>query len=61
MTHQNLTLVKIYMEATREQFSYLFINLMQECDPKMIYFSNLFKDMVTVYIVEGAKCKRGLS
>ena len=37
-----LKFVLIYMEATREPFSYLFINLTQECDPKLKYLSHLF-------------------
>ena len=33
ITPGNLILVQIYMEATKIPFSYLFINLTQECDP----------------------------
>ena len=42
------------MEATKMPFSYLFINLTQECDPKLKYLSNLFNDFVNVYIVDGS-------
>ena len=35
MTPGNLILVQIYMEATKIPFSYLFINLAQECDPRV--------------------------
>merc|ERR1711954_209751 len=55
MTPGNLILVHIYMEATKGPFSYLFINLTQECDPKMKYLSDLFDDYVTVFVVNGTR------
>merc|ERR1711954_275221 len=57
MTPGNLILVQIFMEATKGAFSYLFINLTQECDPKMKYLSDLFDNLgrVNVYIVEGPR------
>ena len=55
MTPGNLILVQIYMEATKGPFSYLFINLTQECDPKMKYLSDLFQDYVTVFAVNGTR------
>merc|ERR1711954_591180 len=57
LTPGNLILVQIYMEATKGPFSYLFINLTQECDPKMKYLSHLFDKIgrVNVYIVEGQR------
>ena len=45
MTPGNMILVKIYMDATKGPFSYLFINLTQECEPKVKFLSNLFDDM----------------
>merc|ERR1711954_176594 len=57
MTPGNLILVQIFMEASKGAFSYLFINLTQECDPKMKYLSHLFDNLgrVNVYIVEGPR------
>ena len=60
MAPGNMLLVKIYMEATKGSFSYLFINLTQEYDPKFKYLSHLF-DMigrVIVYIVEGPRFRK---
>ena len=36
------SLINIYIEATRDPFSYLFINLTQECEPEVKYLSQLF-------------------
>ena len=60
MTPGNLILVQIYMEATRGPFSYLFINLTQECDPKLKYLSQLFDHggIVNIYIVDGRSFKK---
>merc|ERR1711954_164972 len=57
MTPGNLILVQIFMEATKGPFSYLFINLTQECDPKMKYSSDLFDNLgrINVYKVEGQR------
>ena len=54
MTPGNMILVQIYMEATKMPFSYLFINLTQECDPRMKYLSHLFNEFVNVYVVNGS-------
>ena len=43
ITPGNLSLVNIYMEATKEPFSYLFINLTQEGKSETKYLSDLFK------------------
>ena len=43
ITPGNLSLVNIYMEATKEPFSYLFINLTQEVKSETKYLSDLFK------------------
>jgi len=42
LTPGNLELINIYMEASKDPFSYLFINLTQECNPKVKYLSKLF-------------------
>ena len=42
LTPGRLDLVDVYMEATKNPFSYLFINLTQECPPKVKYLSRLF-------------------
>ena len=54
MTPKNLIFVPIYMEATKMPFSYLFINLTQECDPRVKYLSDLFNEFVNVYVVDGS-------
>ena len=47
MTPGKLDLVNYYMEATANPFSYLFINVTQECPPRVKYLSSLFdKDFV---------------
>ena len=52
MTPGNLILVNIYLEATKWPFSYLFINLTQECNPSVKYLSNLFNG-IQAYIPIG--------
>ena len=42
ITPRSLHLIKIYIEATKDPFSYLFINLTQECEPELKYLSQLF-------------------
>ena len=42
LTPGSLELVSIYQQATKEPFSYLFINLTQECDEDMKFLSDLF-------------------
>ena len=42
LTPGNLGLIDIYMQATQDPFSYLFINLTQECQPQVKYLSKLF-------------------
>ena len=41
MTPGNMILVDIYQDATLKPFSYLFINLTQECDSRVKYLSDL--------------------
>ena len=54
LTPGNLDLIEIYKQATKEPFSYLFINLTQQCVPELKYMSNLFeKDhIVNVFLNE---------
>ena len=42
LTPGTLELINIYSEATKDPFSYLFINLTQECDETVKYLSHLF-------------------
>merc|ERR1712081_149373 len=55
MTPGNNILFQIYMDATKGPFSYLFINLTQECYEKLKFLSHLFDNIgrVNVYIVDG--------
>ena len=54
LTPGSLDLIHIYMEATRSPFSYLFINLTQECAPELKYMSCLFDSdySIKVYATE---------
>ena len=51
MTPGKMQLISHYIEATKNPFSYLFINLTQECQPKVKYLSHLFNTthLVNVY------------
>ena len=42
ITPGSLHLIKMYIEATKDPFSYLFINLTQECPPEVKYLSQFF-------------------
>ena len=42
LTPGSLELISIYSNATKDPFSYLFINLTQECDEAVKYLSHLF-------------------
>ena len=44
LTPGSLDLIEIYKEATKNPFSYLLINLTQECDPCLKYFSHIFDE-----------------
>ena len=52
LTPGTLELINIYSEATKDPFSYLFINLTQECDETVKYLSHLFDydHSVTCYL-----------
>ena len=53
----NMILVQIYMDATKTPFSYLFINLTQECDANVKFISDIFNDLC-VYIPDGRTFKK---
>ena len=44
LTPGSLVLIEIYKEATKNPFSYLFINLTQECDSNVKYISQIFEE-----------------
>ena len=44
LTPGSLSLIEIYKEATKNPFSYLLINLTQECDPSVKYLSHIFDE-----------------
>ena len=52
ITPGDLQLMYIYKEATKEPFSYLFINLTQEAQSETKYLSNLFEQnhIIKTYI-----------
>ena len=52
LTPGSLELIDIYSNATKDPFSYLFINLTQECDERVKYLSHLFDydHSVTCYL-----------
>ena len=54
ITPGSLDLIEIYKKATKSPFSYLIINLTQECEPNVKYLSHLFNDdhSVQVYLLE---------
>merc|ERR1711867_147253 len=58
MTPGNIALGDIFMDATKMPFSYLFINLTQECDESVKYLSNLFDGALNVYVNEGRSFKK---
>ena len=53
ITSRSLELVKIYNHATREPYSYLFINLTQEGIPQLQYLTKIFSTsgVVNVYVI----------
>ena len=53
ITPGSLFLIKIYIEATKDPFSYLFINLTQECEREVKYLTQIFsKDNSVKVFVE---------
>ena len=44
LTPGDMKLIDIYQEATKDPFSYLFINLTQECKDQVKYLSHLFNN-----------------
>ena len=57
MTPGSMILVQIYMDATKTPFSYLFINLTQECDANVNFISDIFNDLC-VYMPDGKTFKK---
>lgn len=57
ITPKSLDLLDIYKKATQEPFSYIFINLTQECIPQLKYLNNIFNSdhIVNVYIISDCK------
>ena len=52
VTPGSLDLIEIYKEATKNPFSYLLINLTQECEPSVKYLSNLFNENHSVKVYQ---------
>ena len=52
LTPGRLDLIEIYNQATKAPFSYLFINLTQNCRPELKYIYNIFENIVKVHDVE---------
>ena len=54
-------MIDIYIEATKDPFSYLFINLTQECQPQVKYLSKLFyyDHSVRVYRLDESSKMKG--
>lgn len=57
ITPKTLDLLDIYKKATQKPFSYIFINLTQECIPQLKYVSNIFNSdhIVNVYVLTNCK------
>ena len=52
LTPGSLDLIDIYKEATKSPFSYLFINLTQECNIRVKYLSHLFNENHSVQVYQ---------
>ena len=48
LTPGSLELIEFYRQATKEPYSYLFINLTQECAQQVKYLCNIFKNVHSV-------------
>ena len=57
ITPQTLDLLDIYKKATILPFSYLLINLTQECIPQLKYLSNIFNEthITSVFVLSNCK------
>ena len=57
ITSRSLELVNIYNHATREPYSYLFINLTQEVIPQLQYLTKIFSTsgVVNVYVISNCQ------
>ena len=52
LTPGSLELIDIYKEATKSPFSYLLINLTQECKSKIRYISNIFDENHSIKVYQ---------
>ena len=52
LTPGSLELIELYREATKSPFSYLLINLTQECDPNVKYISHVFDENHSVIVYQ---------
>ena len=57
ITSRSLELVNIYNHATRDPYSYLFINLTQEVIPQLQYLTQIFSTsgVVNVYVISNCQ------
>ena len=57
ITPKTLDLVNIYQKATQKPYSYIFINLTQECIPQLKYLSDLFSQNHIIHAYVLTNCK----
>jgi hypothetical protein len=55
ITPKTLELVDIFKRATEKPYSYIFINLTQECIPQLKYISAIFESGVKVFVLSDCK------
>ena len=57
ITPKSLDLLHIYNKATKKPYSYIFINLTQECIPQLRYLNNIFNQdhVVNVYVLSDCR------
>ncbi len=57
ITPKSLELLDIYKKATQKPYSYIFLNLTQECIPQLKYISDIFANdnIVKVYVLSNCK------
>ena len=56
ITSRSYELVDIYNQATKDPYSYIFINLTQEAIPQLKYLSNLFSKSGIVNVFTVTSC-----
>ena len=57
ITPKSLDLLDIYKKATQKPYSYIFLNLTQECIPQLKYISDIFSDDNIVKVYTLTNCK----